>query len=176
MSARRILRGAVVGALASLPASYVKAVTEPPLQRAAERLLPPESWQKRLVGADPSGRPENMPPAVVASEVDELRGGAGLDAEQKIRASRTIHYAFGVVVGAAYGAKAEWLPWVTRGAGAPAGLALYGITHATALPALGIQESPWDLPRSAVVWESASHVVFGVSLELSRRVVDRLLP
>ncbi|MBW9214191.1 DUF1440 domain-containing protein [Mumia sp. zg.B53] len=176
MSARGVLRGAVVGALASVPASYVKAVTEPGLQRAAERLLPPEPWQKRLVGADPAGRPENMPPAVVAAEVDELRGGPGLDTDEKIRASRTIHYAFGAVTGTAYGAAAASLPWVARGGGAPAGLALYALTHGTALPVLEIQEPPWDLPRSAVLWEAASHVVFGLTLEVSRRVVDRLLP
>ncbi len=171
-----MLRGAVVGALASLPASYVKAVTEPALQRTAERVVPPQTWQKRLVGTDPSGHPENMPPAVVAAEVAELRDGTVLDPAQKVRASRAIHYVFGAVAGTLYGALAARFPVVTRGAGAPAGIALYAGTHGTSLPAAGIQEPPWTLPASAVIWETASHAVYGVALELSRRVLDRVVP
>ncbi|MFD1824866.1 DUF1440 domain-containing protein [Mumia zhuanghuii] len=176
MSAHRMLRGAAVGALASLPASYVKAVTEPALQRAAEQVVPPQVWQKRLVGTDPSGHPENMPPAVVAAEVAELRDGTVLDTAQKVRASTAIHYVFGAVAGAAYGALAARFPGVTRGGGAPAGIALYAATHGTGLPAAGIQEPPWTLPASAVLWESGSHAVYGVTLEVSRRLLDRVLP
>jgi uncharacterized membrane protein YagU involved in acid resistance len=171
-----MVRGAIVGALASLPASYVKRVTEPALQRAAEQVLPPEAWQKRLVGTDPSDHPENMPPAVIAAEVAEIRGAKALDTEQKVRASRTIHYVFGAVAGAAYGALAARLPGVTRGAGVPAGVVLYAVTHGTGLPAAGIQEPPWTLPASAVVWETASHAVYGAVLEVSRRLVDMLVP
>ena len=171
-----MLRGAVVGALASLPASYVKALTEPALQRAAERVVPPQTWQKRLVGTDPSGHPENMPPAVVAAEVAELRDGTVLDPAQKVRASRAIHYVFGAVAGALYGALAARFPVVTRGAGAPAGIALYAGTHGTSLPAAGIQEPPWTLPASAVLWETASHAVYGVTLEVARRSIDRIVP
>ncbi len=171
-----MLRGAAVGALASLPASYVKAVTEPALQRAAEQVVPPQVWQKRLVGTDPSGHPENMPPAVVAAEVAELRDGTVLDTAQKVRASTAIHYVFGAVAGAAYGALAARFPGVTSGGGAPAGIALYAATHGTGLPAAGIQEPPWTLPASAVLWESGSHAVYGVTLEVSRRLLDRVLP
>jgi hypothetical protein len=100
------------GVVAGLVASWVKALSEPRLQAAAERILPPSPAQKQEVGADPTGRPENMPPPVLAG----------------------------------------------RGRGTLAGLAIYAGTHASLLPALGIQRPPWRLAPAAVVWESTSHV------------------
>jgi putative membrane protein len=36
---------------------------------------------------------------------------------------------------------------------------------------LRIQEPPWKLPMSAVLWEGTSHVVFGLALEGFRAFV-----
>ena len=49
------------GAVAGLVASWVKALSEPPLQAAAEWILPPSPAQKQEVRADPraSSRPSN---------------------------------------------------------------------------------------------------------------------
>ena len=55
------------GVIAGLVASWVKAVTESRLQALAEAILPPSPSQKQDVGADPSGHPENMPPAVLVA-------------------------------------------------------------------------------------------------------------
>ena len=136
------LEGVGVG----LVASWVKALSEPPLQAAAERILPPSPAQKQEVGADPRGRPENMPPAVLVG-----RAAAAL--------------------GAAYLAAASRWPAVTRGRGALAGLAVYAGTHGSLFAALGVQRPPWRLAPAAVVWESTSHAVFGAALEAMRRVV-----
>ena len=46
-------------------ASWVKAFSEPRLQAVAESILPPSPAQKLEVGADPSGHPQNLPPAVI---------------------------------------------------------------------------------------------------------------
>ena len=64
---------------------------------------------------------------------------------------------------------------LAAGAGAPAGLALYLATHGTALPLLRIQPAPPRMPAFAVAWEATSHAVFGVVLELTRRLAVRLL-
>jgi len=61
---------------------------------------------------------------------------------------------------------------VSAGRGALAGLAIYAGTHASVLPALGIQRPPWRLAPAAVVWESMSHVVFGAALDALRRAVE----
>jgi len=153
-----------------LVASWVKALSEPPLQAAAERILPPSPAQKQEVGADPSGRPENMPPAVLVRAAAAL-GRRRLTARQRVRAQQVIHYGFGAAVGGAYLAAASRWPAVTSGRGALAGLAIYAGTHGSLLPALGVQRPPWRLAPAAVVWESTSHAVFGAALEAMRGVV-----
>ena len=51
---KRLASTALLGAVASIPASKLKAVSERRLQRAAETLWPPSEQQKQLVGADPT--------------------------------------------------------------------------------------------------------------------------
>lgn len=161
---------AVIGGLV---ASWVKALSEPRLQAAVERLLPPSAAQKREVGADPAGRPENMPPAVLANRAAMALGRGGLTAPQRVRIQLVIHYGFGAGLGLAYSVAARRFPAASRGRGALAGLALYAGTHGSVLPALGVQRPPWRLAPAAVVWESTSHVLFGTSLEAARRALGR---
>ena len=159
---------AVIGGLA---ASWVKALSEPRLQAATERFLPPSAAQKREVGADPAGRPENMPPAVLVGRVAMALGRGGLTAPQRVHIQSVVHYSFGAGLGVVYSVAARRFPAATRGRGALAGLALYAGTHGSVLPALGVQRPPWQLAPAAVVWESASHVLFGTSLEAARRAL-----
>jgi uncharacterized membrane protein YagU involved in acid resistance len=156
------------GVIAGVVASWVKALSEPPRQAAAERMRPPSPAQKEEVGADPTGRPENMPPAVLADRAAVAVGHRGLSPSQRVRVQHVIHYAFGAGLGVLYyDAAARW-PVVSRGRGVLAGLAIYAGTHGSLLPALGIQRPPWRLPPAAVAWESASHLLFGAALEASR--------
>jgi putative membrane protein len=159
------------GVVTGLVASWIKALSEPPLQSAAERILPPTAAQKQEVGADPTGRPDNMPPAVLADRAAVALGHGGLPAPQRVRVQRVIHYVFGAGLGVAYSAAASRWPVASRGRGALAGLAIYAGTHASVLPALGIQRPPWRLAPAAVVWESTSHLVFGTALEIGRRTL-----
>jgi uncharacterized membrane protein YagU involved in acid resistance len=160
--------------MAGLVASWVKAFSEPQLQTAAERILPPSPAQKQEVGADPAGRPENMPPAVLVGRLAAALGHPLTDG-QRLRVQHAIHYAFGAGLGVAYAAAAKRWQGTTRGRGALAGLAIYAATHGSVLPALGIQRPPWRLAPAAVAWESASHAVFGAALEGVRRA-SVLLP
>jgi putative membrane protein len=153
--------------IAGLVASWVKALTEPRLQALAEAILPPSTSQKQDVGADPSGHPENMPPAVLVDRVTVALGRRST-VPQRLRAQQVIHYGAGAGLGLAYSAAASRWPAVSRGRGAPAGVAIYAGTHGSLLPALGIQRPPWRLSPAAVAWESTSHVVFGVALEAAR--------
>ena len=159
------------GVIVGLVASWVKALSEPRLQAVAERILPPSPAQKQEVGADPAGRPENMPPAVLVGRTAAALGHGGLTARQRVRAQQAIHYGFGAGLGAAYGVAASRWPAVTRGRSALAGLAIYAGTHASVLPAFGIQRPPWRLAPAAVAWESTSHVLFGTALESVRRAL-----
>lgn len=170
---RSLARAALLGAVASIPASRFKAISEPPLQRAAETVWPPSEQEKELVGVDPTGHLENMPPAVLADRVARRLGYGPLDTATKLRLQNAIHYAFGAVSGGAYGVLAEVFPAATAGAGTAAGAALYLASHGSTLPLLQIQAPPWRLPRAALVWELTSHLLFGAALELSRQGLHR---
>jgi putative membrane protein len=172
---KTVLTAALIGAAASIPASKFKKITESPLQRAAEALWPPTEQEKQLVGTDPTGRPDNMPPAVLADRVARRLGQGPLVTPTKLRVQNVIHYTFGALFGAAYGALAEAFPAATAGAGTVAGAGVYAASHGTALPLLRIQERPWRLPRAAFAWEFVSHLLFGLALELGRRSASRVL-
>jgi putative membrane protein len=152
------------GVIAGVVASWVKALSERRLQVVAERILPPSSSQKQDVGADPSGHPENMPPAVLVDRATAALGHR-LTVVQRLRAQHVIHYSMGTALGVAYSAAARRWPAARRGRGSLAGLAIYAGTHGSLLPALGIQRPPWRLAPAAVAWESASHLVFGAALD-----------
>lgn len=159
------------GAAVGIAASWVKAVSEPRLQRLFERLVRPTEREKELVGADPSGHPDQMPPAELAGRLARRAGRGELSRHQRISVLNPVHYSFGAVTGMAYvGAAGRW-PAVTRGLGLPAGIAIYGSTHGSALPIIRIQEPPWKLPASAVLWEGTSHLLFGFALEVFRRAL-----
>jgi uncharacterized membrane protein YagU involved in acid resistance len=153
--------------IAGLVASWVKALTEPRLQALAEAILPPCPSQKQDVGADPSGHPENMPPAVLVDRAT-VALGRRLTVPQRLRAQRVIHYGMGAGLGVAYSAAASRWPAASRARGALAGVVIYAGTHGSLLPALGIQRPPWRLSPAAVAWESTSHLAFGVALEAAR--------
>jgi len=159
-----------IGAAVGIAASWVKALSERRLQGLFERLVQPTPPEKELVGADPSGHPDRMPPAEIADRVVGRVRGRGLSKQQRVSVLNPVHYSFGAALGVAYVAAARRWPSVTRGAGVLAGLGIYGGTHASALPIARIQEPPWKLPASAVLWEGTSHVLFGLALEGFRSV------
>jgi uncharacterized membrane protein YagU involved in acid resistance len=173
---KSLARAALLGAVSSIAASKMKALSERRLQLAAETLWPPTEQQKQLVGADPTGHLENMPPAVLADRVAKRLSHEPLDRASKLRIQNAIHYTFGALSGGLYGALAECFPSAAAGAGTAAGAALYLASHGSALPLLGIQAPPWRLPRAAFVWEFTSHLVFGAALELGRQGMRRFLP
>src|SRR5436305_7079592 len=101
------------GLIAGLVASWVKALTELRLQALAVAILPPSSSQQHDVGADPSGHPENMPPAVLVNRAS-VALGRWLTVPQRLRAQHVIHYATGAGLGLAYYAAASRWPAASR--------------------------------------------------------------
>src|SRR3954470_17496876 len=104
--------------LVGLGASWIKGLTEPRLQLVAERILPPSPAQKQEVGADPAGRPENMPPAVLANRTAIALGHGGVSGSQRLRVQEAIHYGFGAGLGVVYSVAARRWRVVSRGQGA----------------------------------------------------------
>jgi putative membrane protein len=146
-----ILKGAIAGLIGGLIATAAKT--------AAERLYPPRTH----------GEPE--PPAVLADKL----GASSLPGTEKKATVEGIHWGFGAVTGAAYGAMAELYPDVTAKGGSTFGLALMTITHEGALPALGLAATPEKQEGREKRSEVATHIVYGVVCETVRSVVRKML-
>ena len=166
-------KGAVAGLAGGLVGTWVKSKVEPVLQEIGETLYPPMLGERDLLGADIEGHPERMPPAEIARDV----AGAfdvTLNRDETLTAQGGIHWAFGTSAGVAYGVLAE-VTDAEVGLGMPAAAALFAGTHASTLPALGLQASPAKMPTAWWIWEFGSHLVYGVTVDVVRRGVRRAL-
>ena len=149
--AKSLVKGLVAGLIGGLVATAAKTI--------AERIYPPRTH----------GEPE--PPAVLAEKL----AGHELTTKEQAVAVETIHWGFGALAGAGYGALAEFYPAATAKDGAGFGMALASLTHEGALPAMGLSAPPEEQTTRERTSEMASHAIFGVVTETVRRVVRKLL-
>jgi len=148
---RSLLKGFLAGAIGGLVGAAAKAV--------GEVVYPP-----RTMGQIP-------PPAVLVNRM----AGRSLTEEEEEVSVQAIHWGFGALAGGVYGAVAEYQPAVTGRLGANFGLTLCGITHASALPMMGLTEKPADQPAREHASELVTHTIYGVTTELVRRLARKLL-
>lgn len=96
--------------------------------------------------------------------------GRELSHEQKKKAGPVVHYSFGTLQGAVYGAMTELTG--TPGGFLPAllfGAALFALADEVAVPALGFSGKPSETPVSMHVYGAAAHCVYGLATEMARR-------
>ena len=170
---KSLAKGLIAGLIAGLAATAAKAL--------AERIFPPQTKHP----------PEPQGPAA------ERMMGETHTALAKARQSEAFRWGLGAAAGATYGAVAEFYPEATAKHGASFGLALDALTHpgelpvqharvvgcwpflrmscTRALPALGLAAQPVDQTMREHGSEITSYVVFGVTAELVRKLVRRLL-
>ena len=110
-----------------------------------------------------------------AKVISEKVFGHELQENEKKPAGAAVHYAFGTATGGLYGALAEFSPQVTTAAGLPFGAMFWLLADETAVPLLGLSKGPTEYPLSTHVYAFASHLVYGVTAELSRRAVRQVL-
>ena len=101
--------------------------------------------------------------------------GHELQESEKESAGAAVHYAFGTVTGGLYGALAEVTPQVTTATGLPFGAAFWLLADEITVPLLGLSKGPAQYPASTHAYALASHLVYGVTAELSRRAVRQVL-
>ena len=108
------------------------------------------------------------------------KAGYKLSQAEKKKAGPVVHYGFGTAMGAAYGIAHEFAPRGMRGmhpllAGTSYGTALFAGADEVALPALGLSPAPQETPASKHLYGLVSHVVYGLTAEMVRRRVRRVL-
>ncbi|MBV8113290.1 MAG: DUF1440 domain-containing protein [Silvibacterium sp.] len=148
---RSVLKGAAAGLIGGLAGAGAKAL--------AEQLFPP-----RTKGQTP-------PPVALAEQV----AGHPLPPAEKQAAMQTIHWGFGAVAGAVYGAMVELEPSLGAWRGAAFGLSLNKITHETVLPRMGLAAPKEQQPSQERISEWVTHAVYGIFTDAVRRIVRRNL-
>jgi putative membrane protein len=98
-----------------------------------------------------------------------------LSKDQKKKAGPIVHYAYGALMGAVYGAIAEMAPAATKGVGTAYATAVWLGGDEIGVPALGLSKAPTAYPASVHINGLATHLVYGASLDLVRRGVRALI-
>jgi putative membrane protein len=148
---RSIAKGLFAGFVGGLAGAGAKMI--------AEQILPP-----RVQGQTP-------PPVVLAENV----AGRRLPPDQRELALQGIHWIFGALAGAAYGALVEIEPSFAAWRGAAFGITLNRITHEALLPKLGLAAPPGQQPTQERISEWVTHAAYGVATDSVRRAVRRVL-
>lgn len=89
--------------------------------------------------------------------------------EVKKKAGPVVHYAFGALMGGAYGAAVENVPRTNVGAGIPFGATLFAVADEIAVPAFGLAKSFGEYPLSVHASALAAHLVYGMTTEAVRK-------
>jgi putative membrane protein len=144
---RCILKGAVAGLIGGLAGSGAKVL--------AEQIFPPRT------------RGQTPPPVVLAEQV----AGHPLPPAEKQAAMQTIHWGFGAIAGAVYGAIVEVEPSLAAWRGAAFGLTLNKITHESVLPRMGLSAPREEQPTQERISEWVTHAVYGIFTDAVRRIV-----
>jgi uncharacterized protein DUF1440 len=173
-----VWKGAAAGLAAGLAASW--AMTQflhlyGKLSETHEKEEPQHSVNR---GKQESAEQKEQGDDATVKAADKLSRGLfhhALSQEEKKVAGPAVHYGFGALTGAAYGALAELAPEVTRGVGAPFGTAVWLGADEVAVPAFGLSGPPWEHPPSVHVRAFAAHLVYGAATEGVRRLVRRAL-
>src|SRR6185437_10055459 len=134
--AKSLMKGLAAGLIGGLVAAAAKTIVE--------RIYPPHAQE------------EPKAPAVLAKNL----AGHELTAGEETIAVDTIHWGFGALTGAAYGAVAEFYPPATANDGAGFGLALASLTHEGTLSAMGLSASQEEQTTRERTSEMASYAVF----------------
>ena len=141
-------------------------------------------WWLSIDGGDerelqeaPTEESNGEEPATVktAAAISEGVFGHSLNAREKEIAGPVVHYAVGTTAGAVYGLAAEYEPDVTTLAGIPFGAAFWIVVDEGFLPLLGLAKGPTNYPISTHAYALASHLVFGLTAEVVRSTVRRVL-
>lgn len=145
-----LLKGAVAGLIGGLIATAAKV--------AAEKVYPPHVH----------GEPE--PPKELAKKI-----GGPLSLKKQTEAGEAIHWTFGALAGATYGAVAEYYPQATSRGGIGFGIALCSVTHEGILPVLKLAAPPAEQSSRAHNSEMATHIVYGIVAETVRHMVRKAI-
>lgn len=169
---QHVIRGVLAGVAGGLAASWVMNEFSSTLgKQLSEVVETPEEQQELAAQSD--GEDATMKAADKITEV--VTGGRHLTHEQREAGGPIVHYAFGALAGGVYGALAEYTDAASAGFGTTFGGLLFASADLLAVPAFKLGAWPNEYPVSSLVNPLAAHLVYGMTTELVRRGVRKLL-
>ena len=167
---KHLLRGAVAGLVGGLIASWVMnefmAGSGRKLQQAVQSSE--GNQRQQTISEQPK---EDATMKAADAIVSVTTGGRHLSSGQKEKAGPVIHYAFGALMGALYGAAAEYWPSARAGFGTTFASALFAGAELIAVPVLQLGPSPEGEPSSALLSPFSARLLYGSTTELVRSIV-----
>ncbi len=178
MAEKHFVRGVVAGIVGGLVASWVMnefmAGPGVALRHAVQSDV--ENAAEEKAAKDAAGEQKEDATMKVADRlVSAATGGQHLTFAQEQVGGPIVHYTFGGLMGGLYGGLAEFASPVTAGLGTSFGSVLFAGADLVGVPVLNLSELPTQEPASALVTPYAAHLVYGVTTELVRRVLRKLL-
>jgi hypothetical protein len=149
------MESAVVGAAAGLAASWVMAEFH-------------GAWKAASGEAQNADEPNTVK---AAGAVAEASVGEPVPDKYREPAGTAVHYGFGALLGAVYGAAVEVRPETSAGFGTAYGAAVSLVADEMAMPALGFTPPAPEVAASTHLRGFVSHLVFGAALEAVRRLL-----
>ncbi len=181
-----VLKGLLAGVAGGLAAAWVMNQFQSALGKLMEGEERPHGAQSLQQGSPDHGAARELQERGEDEEDDDATMrlaniistevfGHELTKSEKQKAGAAVHYAFGLTTGGVYGALAEMLPGVTKGLGVPFGAFVWATADEGVVPALGLSKPPDEYPLSIHAYALSSHLVFGLTAEVVRRGVRRVL-
>lgn len=172
MAEQHPVRGVLAGIAGGLVAGWLmNQWSEGPgsaLNKQLETPAEQEQVKRQSDGADATMKTADA----LASKVND---GQHLTKEQQAEGGPMVHYTYSALVGGLYGGLAEYAPLVRSGFGTVYGTALFVGGDLIAVPALGFSKPLSDYPASSYAGPLTSHLVYGLSTELFRRIFRAIL-
>ena len=172
---RDVLKGAAAGAIGGLVASWAMTRFTSVWTRLAA------GHESQSAGGEHDARDwqerseDQNATELVAERAAELTIGRPLTRDEMSLAAPIVHYLFGISMGAVYGAAVEAIPSVNPLTGAAWGTVVYLGADTIGMPALGLSEGPQQYTPELYAQGFAAHVVYGVTTDVVRNVVRRLM-
>jgi putative membrane protein len=173
------VRGMVAGAVGGLAAAWVMNVfmarAGQAVTHVAEHLDGSAHKPKPAPTQNDNGPKIDATMKTADAIVSIVTGGRHQTLQEEQKGGPIVHYAFGALMGAVYGAAVEYAPAARTGFGTAFGSALFTGADMIAVPALGLSGSSSGAPVSSLASPFSAHIVYGVTTEAVRRLVRAAL-
>jgi putative membrane protein len=163
-----VWKNLIAGAVGGLVASFVMNQYQAAISKASEAISSSGEGNDEEKSESSGGDDATVK---AAEGITETVAGRSLSEDEKQWAGPSVHYGFGTLVGATYGALASLVPGSTLGYGTIYGAGLWLVADEVGVPALGLSAPPTETPVSSHVNAFGSHLVYGLTTDLVRRFI-----